>query len=375
MKSVRNLAGLALLLALVGAPSFAGHLDAYHGFFELDGFQEVPPVNSDFRGSCAAVLDPANGNRLTLSCTSDVAGITAAHIHAAPAGQAGGVIATLPAGRIIYFSEELSAENAALAVVGGLYVNIHTEANAGGEIRGQIRLNTVESSNSLSISGGGASEVPPATTDATGHCRMFTDNDDTPTLRVVCVHDVENPTAAHIHAAPADANGGILFAFDSPDSPIIQTFDLTEEQVGMVQGQDLYVNIHSDAFPGGEVRVNFLGCQEDDNTLCLNNNRFAVTLDGTVPVTLDPVVGTARSLSADSGTFSLFTVDNKEVLIKVLNGCPINGNYWVFFAATTNVGFDLTVTDTQTGASKTYMNPIGQLATPMADTSAFATCP
>jgi hypothetical protein len=65
------------------------------------------------------------------------------------------------------------------------------------------------------------------------------------------------------------------------------------------------------------------------------------------------------------------------MLVKVLNACiPALGNhYWVFFAATTNVQFTLTVTDTETGQMKMYSNPLNQAALPVQDTNAFATCP
>jgi hypothetical protein len=48
----------------------------------------------------------------------------------------------------------------------------------------------------------------------------------------------------------------------------------------------------------------------------------------------------------------------------------VDGHFWVFYGSLTNVEFTLTVTDTQTGAIKTYFNPQGQLAS-VADTSAF----
>jgi hypothetical protein len=63
------------------------------------------------------------------------------------------------------------------------------------------------------------------------------------------------------------------------------------------------------------------------------------------------------------------------MLIKVLNGCPVNDSYWVFFAATTNVEFVVTVVDTQSGRAKQYLNPLDHVANAVTDTSAFATCP
>jgi len=48
----------------------------------------------------------------------------------------------------------------------------------------------------------------------------------------------------------------------------------------------------------------------------------------------------------------------------------VNGRYWVFFGALTNVAYTITVTDTTTGTQKQYTNPQGRLAS-VADTSAF----
>ena len=63
------------------------------------------------------------------------------------------------------------------------------------------------------------------------------------------------------------------------------------------------------------------------------------------------------------------------MLIKVLDGCAINGRYWVFFAATTDVELTVTVTDTQENQTRVYTNPLNQAADAITDTGAFATCP
>ena len=72
---------------------------------------------------------------------------------------------------------------------------------------------------------------------------------------------------------------------------------------------------------------------------------------------------------------SLLGKERKQLLFKVLDGCSINDRYWVFFAATTDVQFTATVTDTQSGAQRTYTNPQGQAADAVTDTAAFASCP
>jgi hypothetical protein len=90
-----------------------------------------------------------------------------------------------------------------------------------------------------------------------------------------------------------------------------------------------------------------------------------------LPVTI-PDGGLARS--HDSGLFEFFGGDNWEVLVKVLDGCGFNDRFWVFGCATTNVEYTLTVTDTRSGAVRTYHNPLGRAADALNDTAAFDTC-
>lgn len=229
---------------------------------------------------------------------------------------------------------------------------------------------------SLSISGDGSDEIPPVASTAEAHCRVVYDDDATPSMQVTCIHTVASATAAHVHPGAADEVGPpFFFFFDDPASPLMQTFDLTPEQLQMLKDKEFYVNVHSAAFPNGEARANFQGCAASNSSLCLNHDRFQVVVSGVNPNTQEVFAAQARPLSGDSGTFSFFSADNKEMLIKVLNGCAFNGNYWVFFSAATDVAFTVTVTDTQAEMSKSYMNRAGMAAAPVTDTSAFATCP
>lgn len=116
------------------------------------------------------------------------------------------------------------------------------------------------------------------------------------------------------------------------------------------------------------------GCQEGATVLCLGEGgRFRVSADWQ---TRNGSLGAGRVVyrSSDSGLLWFFDPDNWELLVKVLDGCGTNGHYWVFFAGTTNVAFDLEVLDTLTGKSKRYHNPLDHDADAVNDTSAFATC-
>jgi hypothetical protein len=74
------------------------------------------------------------------------------------------------------------------------------------------------------------------------------------------------------------------------------------------------------------------------------------------------------SLNVPSGGIFWFTnPQNPEMMIKVLNGCPTNGRFWVFYAAGTNFALDVDVFDTVTGRSWTSINPDLRQAPPVAD--------
>jgi len=110
-------------------------------------------------------------------------------------------------------------------------------------------------------------------------------------------------------------------------------------------------------------------CSDGPLQLCLNGDRFTVTAERE-DFQGNTGVGTAVPLTADTGYFWFFRDTNVEVVLKVLDGRPLNGNYWVFYGALSNVGYRLTVTDTQTGEVKVYENPTRRFAS-VGDTEAF----
>lgn len=112
-------------------------------------------------------------------------------------------------------------------------------------------------------------------------------------------------------------------------------------------------------------------CDPSTETLCLDGNRFAVTVNWQTSATSG--IGRARTISGVdfSGLFWFFDPGNLELLVKVLDGCAINGHYWVFWAGTTNVGFTLRVKDVERDLERVYVNPLGIAARPTQDTGAF----
>lgn len=219
--------------------------------FHLSGAQEVPPAPSSASGGCAGFLDSA-GAQFTLVCTHDIPVATIMHIHRAPAGQNGEAVFDLgdPASPVLATWTGMSPADIADLLAGNLYLNIHTGGRPAGEIRGQILPRTRDS---FDFGLDGAQQVPPVVTAASGRC--FADlNDAANALALECSHTLANPTAAHIHQAPAGENGPVLIHLGSSGSPFALDAPLTPRDVADLVAGFLYVNIHSDFAPDGEIR-------------------------------------------------------------------------------------------------------------------------
>ncbi len=108
--------------------------------------------------------------------------------------------------------------------------------------------------------------------------------------------------------------------------------------------------------------------------LCLNAGRFRVQATWRVPSQGTSGVATPVALTGDTGYFWFFTSNNVELVVKVVDGTAVNGNFWFFSGALSDVEYTIDVTDTRTGATRTYTNAQGTLAS-SADTSAFRGAP
>ena len=127
---------LGIALLALGAQAFAADVKV-----DLSGDQEVPKITTQAKGN--GTITVGDDKTVKGSITTSGIAATAAHIHEAEAGKNGGVIIpltkngdngwTVPAGAKLTDPQYESYKK------GGLYVNVHTAANPGGEIRGQIK--------------------------------------------------------------------------------------------------------------------------------------------------------------------------------------------------------------------------------------------
>jgi len=115
-------------------------------------------------------------------------------------------------------------------------------------------------------------------------------------------------------------------------------------------------------------------CSTTPTSHCLQGKRFQVEIEWSGYVGDGGLAGTVAGASADSGLFYFFSPSNWEVLVKVLNACQQNDRFWVFAAAATSLQYTITVTDTLTGAVRTYSSPLDVSSAAITDIEAFATC-
>ena len=124
---------LALSFGITSAAAVAADV-------KLSGDQEVPPVKS--AGSASGAITIGDDGAVSGSVTATGFTPTAAHIHQAAAGKNGPVIVpftkegdkfSAPAGAKLT-PDQLKAYKA-----GELYVNVHSAANPGGEVRAQLK--------------------------------------------------------------------------------------------------------------------------------------------------------------------------------------------------------------------------------------------
>ena len=106
----------------------------------------------------------------------------------------------------------------------------------------------------------GNNEVPPNTSSATGSANVTVHEDCTVGAKVTA--SGMTATAAHIHTGAAGANGPVAVPFTKTGD---NTFEapsgakMNPDQCAAYKAGNTYVNVHSAAHPGGEIRAQLRG--------------------------------------------------------------------------------------------------------------------
>lgn len=255
----------------------------------LTGASEVPPNSNPGFGNATVTFDSTHSN---ISVTITVANLTSPinnfHIHEAPPGTNGPVVINLIGLGGTFVNGTMTGTFPVGAAVAqrmlqnpaNFYVNVHTEALPGGAVRGSLAY----------VSGGAVTyaaelrpgnEVPPTNSSAFGSAFVTFDPVNNTIAFETRASGIASPTMAHIHRGAAGVNGPVIINFATNSAQIaggrasgagpISTF-----QSGNLQASDetalanpvtaagYYVNVHSTAFPGGEVRGQLAPANEYD---------------------------------------------------------------------------------------------------------------
>ncbi|MEM8759489.1 MAG: CHRD domain-containing protein [Pseudomonadota bacterium] len=292
----------------------------------IDAFLDAQAMEIEVSGTFSGLsspLFPVGGE--------DAAGNpeSAVHIHFAPAGQNGPIFRNLTVtdngdgtgsftGRFAVTEEEARAFAA-----DQYYVNLHTEANPTGELRGQIDLDSgrfddvtrdipIEEAQEVT-------EVPVVDTASTGRFDVTFDsatnlltvdgtfeNLTSPLNPVGGEDGFGNPeSAVHVHFAPAGQNGPILFNLAVTDNgdgsgSFSGSIVVTDEQRAEFDAGNYYVNLHTEANPSGELRGQlFLSSDIDDDTVL--REEIAGTLGDDAEIAGTSGNDAIRALTGDDG--------------------------------------------------------------------------
>ena len=231
----------------------------------LDGMQEVPMVNTNAKGTAAFKLNTTMDTLWYDIVATDLSGaIGGIHLHNAPINMNGGVEVDLTpsvmGNRVMGMitGSTLTTTLINKMLTGDIYINIHTAANANGEIRGQVYRAAREGYN---INLDGMQEVPAVTTLATGSGVVSVDRNQS-NAHVMIVANGITPNGAHFHNAVMGQNGPVIFdltpwwmnggAFGywkSSDTPPFNVANSVK-----FRNDSVYVNLHTTLNPNGEIR-------------------------------------------------------------------------------------------------------------------------
>ncbi|MBI2317522.1 MAG: CHRD domain-containing protein [Betaproteobacteria bacterium] len=215
----------------------------------MTGDQEVPANLSKATGYAAVSFDPLTRTLTGVVVTSGVVG-TVAHLHAGAPGVVAPPQIPLTGGPTVWRVPE------GTILTDAHYVNVHSTAAPGGEIRGQL-------TDRLRFAGlSGANEVPPNNSTASG-VGVLSLTPTTNAIRGFVQTTGITATVAHIHLGVPGVIGGVIVPLTQTPAgsglwvvPAGRT--LTPDQVAAFDAGNLYFNVHSAAFPVGEIRGHIL---------------------------------------------------------------------------------------------------------------------
>lgn len=249
------------LLAQLTLPTNPDFIGNFAMIAKLSGQNEVPAVTTPGIGYATITFtDNFTTARIQCTVTGLSAAITGAHIHVGAEGTKGGVVFNLTnqvVNNKINSSFAITKAQLKTMLEGGYYVNVHTTANPGGEVRGQLKLDAPES---FIVVASAAEEVP--TNSSAGQAlASITYNPGNNIIAIkMLATDMTGPiTAAHFHKAAVGVNGSVVQNLGTfLNGTTINTKFKAGTYIDDLRSGGLYLNLHTSMFPGGEIRGQIL---------------------------------------------------------------------------------------------------------------------
>jgi hypothetical protein len=301
----------------------------------LTSAQEVPPTAGTATGTGVVIADPATRNFKATIATSGIAG-TMAHIHLGAPGVSGAIVFPMleiaPGSGIWITQGTMTDAQFSTLVAGNYYFNVHSVAFQNGEIRGQILTQLPDTTGASTTGAGttgfaigtgatgttsafnvttfvnvltGAQQVPATSSAATAISVAILART-TKTLTVTITAMGINGIAAHVHdAAPVNAPIVFVLGETTAGSGIwVAKVLATDTQISALLAGNYYLDIHTAAFPDGEIRGRIVPTTGTGVTGTGFNNGTG-TGPGTTGTTGAAGIGTTASVSQPAFTATM----------------------------------------------------------------------
>ena len=256
---------LGLVLAIVAGAEARGQATSIGLIATMNAPSEVPPPSGDVsgaRGTFTATATRSDTGVASLTWQMTFTGLTgpgtAAHIHVAARGQPGPVVVPLcsPCTSPASGTADLDATVLAALETGGAYVNVHTDRNRAGEIRGQLGVAA-----GLRARLDARREVPKPKGNvarATGSFTATVTKEGTTgsvVWRLSFSRLTGRAVAAHIHIGRTGRAGPVAVALCGPcRSGARGTAAVSAAALTAIEAGRAYVNVHTARNPAGEIR-------------------------------------------------------------------------------------------------------------------------
>ncbi len=238
----------------------------------LNGSNEPSMPATTAAGTFWGVL---SADRSTLTYRITYAGLTSpftgSHFHLGAAGVNGPVLKSIAFNGNTAAGTWTSLPDSTVRdlMEGYLYVNIHTQNNPGGEIRGQV---VMQPGIGATISLDGFQETPPTSTTAMGTGFVVLNGTGTVIRYGATIAGLSGSfSASHFHVGAPGVAGGVVepLAFTDSTTGGMWTGFSDDALSALLKG-NLYMNVHSSSYPGGEIRGQVLPVGDITFTADLN---------------------------------------------------------------------------------------------------------